>query len=168
MNGSDFGSAVMRSIMSNEDHHPQLQRPKLAPEIEAIRLRDALDAFLTPYQFSPGMIVRQKKQAPQYTVYGHNDFAIVVEVLPTPIIDESKPSGGAYFRHRMDMIVGSIEQMSDVEGFALFHVDSRVFEPVPLDELVLLTKSAGDDARRAGPPTSRKVSTAPDYGTDDF
>jgi hypothetical protein len=45
-------------------------KPTLAPDIEAIRLRDSLAALNVRHEFKPGMIVRQKPQAKLYRDYG--------------------------------------------------------------------------------------------------
>jgi hypothetical protein len=108
-----------------DDNEPS--RPKLAPDIEAIRLRDSYDALLVKHEFRPGMIVRQKPQAINYKEFGDNGLAIVIEVLAEPIIVGLDNPGSNRHRERQDIIVGSIE---DERMFCLFHVDSRRFEPV--------------------------------------
>ena len=106
------------------------ERPKLAPDIEAIRLRDALASYNTEHVFKPGMIVRQKPQASVYNNFGHNNLAIVVEVLKEPIM-RSAGEGGSHYREIIDMKIGSMNT-DDNAGFPIFHVDSRRFEPVEL------------------------------------
>lgn len=117
-----------------------LERPKLAPDIEAIRLRDALAALNVRHEFRPGMIVRQKPQAQSYQTLGGNDMAIVVELLDEPIIDDESEVGSAYYRQRLDMIIGAIFPRGARVTFNFYHVDSRRFEPVPEDEIAFLAE----------------------------
>jgi len=116
-------------------------RPKLAPEFEALRLRDALAAFNVEHQFAPGMIVRQKDQARIYADFGDNNLAIVVRVLDEPIIHNSGDTGASTFGSVVDMVIGSIEVggQSGKPNFVIWHVDSRRFEPAP-DEILTFTK----------------------------
>ena len=111
----------------NEGGDDKPERPKLAADIERIRLVDCLDAFNRRHVFRPGMIVRQKPQARIYKGFGDNDLAIVVELLSEPIISGLDLNGASHYREPHDMIVGSLEGEKD---FCLFHVDSRRFEPV--------------------------------------
>ena len=124
--GMDF----MR-MLAGPDGEAEEARPKLAADIERIRLVDCLSAFNERHEFRPGMIVRQKPQALNYKGFGDNDQAIVVELLAEPIIAGLEAHGTSHYRERQDMIVGSLE---DGKLFCLFHVDSRRFEPVPADE----------------------------------
>lgn len=122
---------MQQMMFGSDDDEPK--RPKLAPDIEAIRLRDSLAAFIDYHELKPGMTVRQKPQARLYTGFGDNDIAIVVALLPEPIISNAiEKFGTAHFREPVDMIVGSIEHFDDKEVFTLYHVDSRRFEPVLL------------------------------------
>ncbi|WP_172202787.1 hypothetical protein [Niveibacterium sp. COAC-50] len=78
--------------------------------------------------FKPGMLVRWKpglrnKRWPQY-----NEAAIVVAVLPEPILDDTKDAGFTYFREPLDVILGVRDPDHDL---LLFHFDSRRFEPLP-------------------------------------
>ena len=112
----------------NEGVSDEQERPKLAADIERIRLVDCLAALNTRHEFRVGMIVRQKPQARIYKEFGDNGLAIVVELLSKPIIEPGGIGvGTAHFREPLDMIVGSLEGEKD---FCLFHVDSRRFEPV--------------------------------------
>jgi hypothetical protein len=113
------------------------ERSKVAPDIEAILLRDALTALNVEHTFAPGMIVRQKRQARLYRMLGDNDLAIVVRMLSEPIMSQESSTSNTLYRHEVDMVVGSIEYagIDRPPIFATFHVDSRRFEPVPDAEL---------------------------------
>jgi hypothetical protein len=117
------------------------ERSKVAPDIEAILLRDALDALNVCHTtFAPGMIVRQKRQARLYKMLGDNDLAIVVRMLPEPIMSQESSVNNTLYRHEVDMVIGSIEYAGidrQQPIFATFHVDSRRFEPVPDAEMAL-------------------------------
>lgn len=110
-------------------------RSKLAPDMEAIRLRDALAALNVRHHFEAGMIVQQKREVRQYKNSGDNDLAIVVEVLPVPIVSENREIGSNGFAQMVDIKIGSIEQGPHGEIFAVSHVDSSRYEPVPEAEL---------------------------------
>jgi hypothetical protein len=103
---------------------------RLAPDIEAVLLRDSLASFSIKHHFTVGQIVRQKLQAVGYRKFGDNDHAIVVAILDEPIVvaDSDKTCGSPHFREPMDLVVGCFE---DGGGkFLIYHVDSRRFEPV--------------------------------------
>jgi len=82
----------------------------------------------TPHgAFNTGTLVRWKpglrnKRWPQY-----NEAAVVVEVLPTAIFDNTMDAGFTYFREPLDLILGIRDPDHD---FLLFHFDSRRFEAV--------------------------------------
>lgn len=110
----------------------------IAPDIEAIRLRDSLRSFQTKYDFQVGDIVRQKHGCRLYKKFGSNDHCIVIELLKEKIITGLRHEGSPHFREPNDMIVGAIEYGKESrESFCLFHVDSRRFEPVPVEEIRL-------------------------------
>jgi hypothetical protein len=115
-------------------------RPKLAPEFEAVRLRDALAALNVAHKFVPGMIVQQKGVARIYSDYGDNDLAIVVRVLDEPVIHPNNDPSSSSFRSVVDMVIGSIEpsRRSGMTNFVIWHVDSRRFEPAPDEVLTYL------------------------------
>lgn len=111
--------------MRTEEHHPK--GPKLLLEHEIEVLKGVLHSFQTVHQFTVGMIVRQKLGCAYINLLGNNKIGIVVEILPTPIVESIKDSSSAYFRQPLDMLVGCRPDDGD---FAIFHVDSRRFEPV--------------------------------------
>src|SRR6185312_180918 len=69
-------------------------------------------------QWKPGM---KNRRAPDYDVP-----MIVVEVLEQPVIDSTFESGSVYFRERLDIILGFVDEDDE---FYMFHYDSRRFEP---------------------------------------
>lgn len=106
-------------------------RSPLAPDIEAIRLRDSLAALHTKHEFRVGMIVRQKPQARNYRPFGDNDLAIVVKVFNAEPIYERGTYGSNQFHMSLDLVVGSIECPTDGDDqFCLYYVQSDRFEPV--------------------------------------
>lgn len=134
--GGDLLRMLAQSGMGSDDAP---ERPKLAPDIEAIRLRDSFAAFNERHVFEPGMIVRQKPQVRGYQPGGDNDLSIVIGTLAEPIISASTEMGGSNYRQQVDMLIGSIEHGPDGETFAIFHIDSRRFEPVPEADIALAT-----------------------------
>ncbi len=126
---TSFLEEIVRHI--GDDDHRDPPPPKLAPDIEAIRLADSLAAFNERHLFYPGLIVHQKPQAAIYKDFGDNNMAIVVEMLAEPIMGTQAQAGNPHYRERYDMLVGSIEpgDDGDHDRFYIYHVDSRRFEP---------------------------------------
>ncbi len=74
----------------------------------------------------PGMLAQWKpsmknRRSPDYGV-----SMVVVEVLEQPIIDTTFDSGSVYFRERLDIILGFVDEDDE---FYMVHYDSRRFEP---------------------------------------
>lgn len=69
-------------------------------------------------QWKPGM---KNRRTPDYDVP-----MIVVEVLSQPVIDSAFESGSVYFRERLDIILGFLDEDDE---FCTLHYDSRRFEP---------------------------------------
>lgn len=69
-------------------------------------------------QWKPGM---KNRRTPDYGVP-----MIVVEVLDKPTIDSAFESGSVYFRERLDIILGFLDEDDE---FCMLHYDSRRFEP---------------------------------------
>lgn len=118
-------------MMQHKDDGPSASR--LTPSFAAQDLRDALSALNTVHEFSVGQIVRQKRSCRLYKD-GDGEFSIVVQVFDEPFFESTEDSSSSFFRSRIDIVIG---QRAD-DRFILFHIDSRRYEPVPLDELVLL------------------------------
>ncbi|WP_449428485.1 hypothetical protein [Rhodanobacter umsongensis] len=68
-------------------------------------------------QWKPGM---KNRKTPDYGVP-----MMVVEVLEQPVIDTTFESGSIYFRERLDIVLGFLDED---EEFCLLHYDSRRFE----------------------------------------
>jgi len=51
---------------------------------------------------------------------------MVVELLEQPVVDSTFESGSIYFRERLDIILGFLDEDDE---FCLLHYDSRRFEP---------------------------------------
>lgn len=79
------------------------------------------------YVFKPGDIVRWKADMKNKKRPAYHEPAVVVEVLYDPVMD-LKDSGSAYFREKLDLVLGLVDDDGD---FILFHFDSRRFEPLP-------------------------------------
>ncbi len=69
-------------------------------------------------QWKPGM---KNRRTPDYDVP-----MIVVEVLSQSVIDSTFESGSVYFRERLDIILGFVDEDDE---FYMLHYDSRRFEP---------------------------------------
>ena len=134
----DFADMMKQFSEGAVELHGDKKRPQFAIDIEALRLREAFASFVTEHTFTPGMIVRQKKQIGGYQSYGANDLAIVMKVLDEPIlaeIDGGNTQSSPWYRTPLSMVIGCI--VGD-ESFMIYHVDGRRFEPVPEDEIKAL------------------------------
>lgn len=69
-------------------------------------------------QWKPGM---KNRRTPDYDVP-----MVVVEMLDSPIIDGTFESGSVYFRERLNIILGFVDEDDE---FYMLHYDSRRFEP---------------------------------------
>lgn len=118
-------------LQSFDNDAKSVAKTPRAPDIQAELLRDALRSYLTKHEFTVGMIVRQKPACP---IYAHTeDLWIVMEILATPLVSDGE-FGTPHWNEPIDMIVGV---RADDGDFVTYHVDSRRFEPVPLDEITL-------------------------------
>jgi hypothetical protein len=57
---------------------------------------------------------------------------IVMDVLSPVVIDTTFDSGSVYFRERLDLVLGFVEEDGE---FATLHYDSRRFEPYFLQDI---------------------------------
>lgn len=123
----DLQERMMRSFGINPSED---ERPKIAVEGEMALLADALLAFSREdAPLAVGNLVRQKPACACYDLPSDNGLAIVVEVLPEPILGNEGNSSSNFFRERMDVVVGV--WVARKGQFVLFYVDSRRFERVP-------------------------------------
>lgn len=70
-------------------------------------------------EWKPGL---KNKKRPAYYQPG-----IVMEVLPEPVFDKELSSGSAYFREKLDVVIGFIDDDND---FVTYYFDSRRFMPL--------------------------------------
>jgi len=86
-----------------------------------LRYSSAAEKFLRPgmlAQWKPGM---KNRRTPDYDMP-----MIVVDVLEQPVIDGKFDSGSIYYRERLDIILGFLDEDDE---FCILHYDSRRFEP---------------------------------------
>lgn len=74
----------------------------------------------------PGMLARWKPGMKNRTRPDYDVPMMVVEVLEQPIVDTTFDSGSIYFRERLGIILGFLDEDGE---FCLLHYDSRRFEP---------------------------------------
>ena len=87
-------------------------------------LRERLTSLLAQECFQPGDLVQWKAGLKNKRLPKQDQLGVVVEMLPAPVTDEDKSSGGSYFMEPLDMKVGLIDEDGD---FVIFHYDSRRF-----------------------------------------
>lgn len=78
------------------------------------------------YEFNVGDLVKWKQGLKNKKYPKYNEPAIIVEILSEPVVEPEKNAGSQYFREPLDIVLGIIDSDGD---FALFHYDSRRFEP---------------------------------------
>lgn len=74
----------------------------------------------------PGMLAQWKPGMKNRATPDYGTPMVVVEALESPIIDTKFDSGSVYFRERLDLVLGFVDEDDE---FYSFHYDSRRFEP---------------------------------------
>lgn len=96
----------------------------------AIALKQRFDSLNTAHRFKPGDLVRWKIGLQNRVCPSSNKPAIVLEVLPTPILDTEKDSGNVYYREPLDIVLGFFWESEPHRGDFLYaYFDSRRVEP---------------------------------------
>ncbi len=94
--------------------------------VTAVELEKKYKQLMSPVELAPGQLVKWKpglknKRRPEV-----GEPAIVIEVLKTPLFDETEGAGSPYFREPLDVILGVFDEDED---FDVFYFDSRRMEP---------------------------------------
>lgn len=110
------------SVVGGANDEKTLVARKLCRE-----LRDALSRFGSGAEksFKPGMLVQWKPGMKNRTGIGYCEPRIVMEILDPPIIDTKFDSGSCYFRERLDIVLGYLDEDNELLAH---HADSRRFE----------------------------------------
>ncbi len=87
-------------------------------------LREKYDLFVSDESFTPGQLVTWKAGLKNKKRPEDGEPAIVVEVLKDPVFDQEQGPGSAYYRERLDIVLGLLDEDGE---FLLFHFDSRRF-----------------------------------------
>lgn len=98
---------------------------EIGPEYAA-QLREVYSVFQKHYDFSSGQLIKWKPQHKNTRRPSYGEPVIVVAVLEQADYDVSEDAGSPYYRQPLNLIVGMIDSS---EGFLLYHVDGRRFEP---------------------------------------
>ena len=91
----------------------------------------------------PGMLAQWKPGMKNRRTPDYDEPMIVVEVLESPIVDSTFESGSVYFRERLDVLLGFLDEDDE---FYMLHYDSRRFEPY---RAAARSKCAADEAGAA-------------------
>lgn len=89
------------------------------------KLQAAREIFAKIYDFKPGDLVVWKQGLKNRAKPALKEPAIVVEVLETPLRDDTKESGSSYFNEPLDLALGLLDEDND---FTVFYYDRRRFE----------------------------------------
>ena len=122
MGNATHESRSLKLVGGNADEKRAAAR-RYCAELAAsfLRFSSGADKPLQPSmlaQWKPGM---KNRKTPEYGVP-----MMVVEVLEQPIIDATFDSGSIYFRERLDILLGFLDEDGE---FGVLHYDSRRFEP---------------------------------------
>lgn len=90
--------------------------------LTAKELRRLYQAFNTSETFTLGQLVTWKPRLKNRRRPVEGEPAIVVEVLDEPLFNEEDSMGSTYFREKMDLKLGLLDEDGD---FLFFHFDSR-------------------------------------------
>lgn len=110
-------------------------KPRFTADIEALRLRDAWEAYSVRHTFKPGDLIHQKPLVTIRKSINSNGFAIVIEILPEPIRDE----------HTYEMLDITIGYLDQDEDFVVMPVCSIRFEPVTDDVIKEIMERKNED-----------------------
>ncbi len=89
-------------------------------------LKEKGNLFIQEHNFKVGDLVIWKKDLKNKLKPAYNEPCMVVDILNTPLIDETKNSATVYFKEPLDIVLGLITEEND---FITFHYDKRRFEP---------------------------------------
>lgn len=96
----------------------------------ALALRARVDCLHRRHTFRPGDLVTWKPGMSNKRIPRPGRPAVVVEILPDPVMDPTRDAGDAYFREPLDIVLGVfIEQGRHRGDFIAWHFDSRRFQP---------------------------------------
>lgn len=101
------------------------ERNKLNPEETIQKLVEYRQLLNEKHEFKEGDIVTWKPNLKNRTTPNYNEPAIVLEVLESPLFDDSTETGSAYFREPLDIIIGIIAEGELIS----FYFDKRKFRP---------------------------------------
>ena len=101
---------------------------RVAARKRCAKLTASLQQFSSGAEKSlqPGMLVQWKPGMKNRRTPDYDAPMIVVEVLESPVIDSTFESGSVYFRERLDLILGFLDEDDE---FCTLHYDSHRFEP---------------------------------------
>lgn len=96
----------------------------------ALALRARVASLQRRHDFKPGDLVTWKPGLRNKLIPRQDRPAVVIEVLPDPVLDSERDAGNPYFREPLDIVLGLfIEQGRHRGDFIAWHFDSRRFQP---------------------------------------
>lgn len=86
--------------------------------------------FHERHRFAPGDLVAWKAGLKNRRWPRYGRPAVVMEVLPTPILDSDQDSGSPYFHEPLDLVLGLFLEDGPARGeLVTWHFDSRRLQP---------------------------------------
>lgn len=93
-------------------------------------LRARVDSLHRRYAFRPGDLVTWKTGLRNKRLPRPGRPAVVVDILPDPVMDAGNDAGDPYFREPLDIVLGVFIEHGRHRGdFITWHFDSRRFQP---------------------------------------
>jgi hypothetical protein len=106
------------------------ESPESSDRDLALALRARVSSLQRRHDFKPGDLVSWKPGLSNRRMPRYGRPAVVIEVLPDPVLDHAKDSGDAYFREPLDIVLGVfLEQGRHRGDFIAWHFDSRRLQP---------------------------------------
>ena len=105
------------------------KEPLYSSEVSEVRkeLQKKYAALSKRHTFKPGQLVTWKSGFRNRRVPVYGECAIVVSVLPEPVLDpEERSAGSPLFREPLDIVLGILDEDGEL---LMYHFDSRRFEP---------------------------------------
>lgn len=108
------------------NHGADLDMPDASDRDLADALQARARSFHEAHVFRPGDLVCWKPGLRNRTQPRDGRPAVVIGVLPEPVLDTERESGSTYFREPLDLLLGVYAERGD---FLVWHYDSRRFQP---------------------------------------
>lgn len=120
-----FGD-LSKGLDGNSDSLRQRSKDKATKTtVTPLKLKETFKLFAIKNEFRPGMLVKWKEGLANKGRPAVGEPAIVVEVLTSPVYEDTQECGSPYFREPLDVVIGMVTSQGE---FITYYYDSRRFE----------------------------------------